>query len=61
MEHADEIGGKLSVHAERKHMVIKQQLQVTNFVARIGKSLVGNPAITYIQEWFNWLSQTKVT
>ena len=33
-------------------MVIKQQLQVTNFAASLGRSQAGNPAITDI-EWYN--------
>ena len=41
-------------------MVIKQQLQVTNFAASLEWSQAGNPAITNI-EWYNWQGQTEVT
>ena len=41
-------------------MVIKQQLQVTNFAASQERSQAGNFAIANT-EWYNWQGQTEVT
>ena len=40
-------------------MVIKKQLQVTNFAASLGRSQAGNPGID--TEQYNWRDKTEVT
>ena len=42
-EHAGESGEQLSVGAEMKLMVVKQQRQVTNFAASLERSQARNP------------------
>ena len=48
MEYAGERGVQLPVGIEMELMVIKQQQQVTNFTASLGRNLVGNHAIANI-------------
>ena len=52
MEHAGESGVQLSVGAEWKLMVIKQQLQVTYFAASRERVYAGNRIIANV-EWYN--------
>ena len=43
---------KFSLVCVGAKMVIKQDLQITNFSTNIGRSQAGNPAITNM--WYNW-------
>ena len=47
------VGVQLSVGIGIKLMVIKQQLQVTNLAASLGRSQVGNVAIANFER-YNW-------